>query len=348
MNRDPLLALTPFKDIDLASEFFDSLRGDYQGFDDWFRRKAEERAYVLTTASGALCAFLYLKIEEGPVEDVTPNLPAGRHLKVGTLKIEAHGTRLGERMLKKVFDNAIAWDVDDIYVTVFEKHQGLVALLQRYGFVKIANKGGESVYGRPLWQHCGDVLKDYPQITVRKQKQYLLAIWPEFHTRLFPDSILDTEPLDIVEDVSHSNSIRKIYISFSRDAANLKAGDGIVIYRTSDGKGPAYHRAVATSLCVVEEAREWSSFNTEQEYLTYCSGYSVFTDEELVEFYRTKRSLVVLKFTYNAALKRRLTRKVLLEVVGVRDDRWVVMPLPVEQFQQIASLGGVNERLVVY
>jgi hypothetical protein len=37
--------------------------------------------------------MLYLKAEEGPVEDVVPALPARNWLKVGTLKIVGRGTK---------------------------------------------------------------------------------------------------------------------------------------------------------------------------------------------------------------------------------------------------------------
>lgn len=45
--------------------------------------------------------FLFLKVEDGLVGDVTPPLAPMTRIKVGTFKINAHGTKLGERFVKK-------------------------------------------------------------------------------------------------------------------------------------------------------------------------------------------------------------------------------------------------------
>ena len=49
-----------FGNIQLADPFFDSLRDDYPGFDKWFKKKSEERAYI-TYNDGRVLSFLYLK-----------------------------------------------------------------------------------------------------------------------------------------------------------------------------------------------------------------------------------------------------------------------------------------------
>lgn len=41
-----------------------------------------------------------MKIEEGPVTDILPLIVDKRILKLGTFKVNPHGTRLGERFLK--------------------------------------------------------------------------------------------------------------------------------------------------------------------------------------------------------------------------------------------------------
>jgi len=42
-----------------------------------------------------------------------------------------------------------------------------------------------------------------------------------------------TESPDIVKDVSHTNSIHKIYLTKMQGTEQLKRGDLLVIYRTS-------------------------------------------------------------------------------------------------------------------
>ncbi|CAN7434985.1 hypothetical protein LJR034_002694 [Caballeronia sp. LjRoot34] len=130
-----------FKNIDLADPFFDSLKADYAEFANWFERKAENWAYVFENdESQALDGFLYLKVENGAVDDVDPPLPAANRIKVWTFKINAHGTKLGERFIKKLFDHAIEENAEELYVTAFPKHEGLILLLKKYGFSKVGSR----------------------------------------------------------------------------------------------------------------------------------------------------------------------------------------------------------------
>jgi len=107
------LKRTKFKELDINDPFFDSLKAGYDEFPQWFAKKAEEELYVVTDGK-TLSGMIYLKEEVGSVTDVVPNLPAQKWLKVGTLKIDGKGTKLGERVIKKIFDTAIAADVDGI------------------------------------------------------------------------------------------------------------------------------------------------------------------------------------------------------------------------------------------
>src|SRR3712207_7909254 len=75
----------------------------------------------------------------------SPNRPACNRLKVGTFKIDAHNTKLGERFVKKIMDAALYMKADEIYVTIFAKHHGLIKILQRYGFNEEGKKGEELV-----------------------------------------------------------------------------------------------------------------------------------------------------------------------------------------------------------
>ncbi|WP_342051591.1 MULTISPECIES: N-acetyltransferase [unclassified Cupriavidus] len=350
------LKIKKFAEIDLSDEFFDSLKADYKDFQKWFEGKAGDgaSAYVFYKNKDRADGFLYLKIEDGPVDDIAPPLPAGKHLKVGTLKINAHGTKLGERFVKKIFDHALNEGADDIYVTVFAKHEGLVSLLQRYGFKQHATKttpdGIELVLVRNLEEISGDVLQDFPYIALDEKKYFLLAIYPEYHTRFLPDSILNNESHDIVRDVSHTNSIHKVYISGIARTNKLTTGDVLLIYRTSDKKGPAYYRSVATSIGIVEEVRPIKSFASEREFLEYARPYSIFSDKELKEYFANKPKHYIIRFTYNAALTRRVTRGRLIEQVGLpsaRGVRWDFISLTQDQIRLIANIGEVNENIIV-
>lgn len=347
-----VMRLTQFKDVDLADPFFDSLKAGYLEFPAWFAKKAEEPVYVSEGAGGVLQGFLYLKKESGAVTDVNPPLPPAERLKVGTLKIVAHGSKLGERFIKKIFDNAIEKDVEEIYVTVFEEHAGLIRLLRRYGFnehsTKTTPNGVELVFVRSLIKATGDIRRDYPLIHTKGRKKYLLAIYPQYHTRLFPDSILDNENPSIVEDLSHTNSIHKVYITFTQ-VGKLNPGDLLVIYRCTDGKAPAKYRSVVTSVCVVEEVRPRKDFATVGDFIKYAKPHSVFEREELEQdWWNSGKRFHVIRMMYNAAFGKRTTRGKILDELGKSPLTYInFLPLTDAEFDRLIDMGRVNESLVV-
>ncbi len=346
------MRLTRFKDVNLEDPFFDTLKSGYEEFPIWFKKKAKEPVYVSEGAGGVLQGFLYLKKESGEVLDVEPPLPAAERLKVGTLKIVAHGSKLCERFIKKIFDNAISKDVTEIYVTVFEEHAGLIRLLRRYGFSEHATKttpnGEELVFVRSLINPTGDIRRDYPLIHVKGHKKYLLAIYPEYHTRLFPDSILDNENPDIVEDLSHTNSIHKVYLTFTH-VGKLKHGDILVMYRCTDYKAPAKYRSVVTSVCVVEEVKSRADFANLSDFIKYARPHSVFSREELEgDWWLAGKPFYVIRMMYNAAFGKRTTRGHLLDELGKNPRSYInFVPLTDAEFDRVIEMGMVHESLIV-
>ena len=341
-----------FSNINLDDPFFDSLKSDYMEFPDWFKKKAEknEYAYVLYKYYNRIDGFLYLK-QENEILDIVPPIYNCNILKVGTFKFNPQGTLRGQRFIKKILDIAIVNHFELIYLTIFEKHDYLIKLFQKYGFYYAGTKqtmnGTEYVYMRDMRHVVGDIILDYPYIYPNTNK-YLLAIRPEYHTRLFPESILFNESPNIIQDVSHSNSIHKIYISAADDARKLKPGDILIIYRTGDGQGPAYYRAVVSSICVVEEVCHISEFLTEESYIQYCSRFSVFNDRELSQFYKEKRYPYIIRFTYNLALSKRINRKQLLDSGVIGDQTRIVLErISNEQFISILRLSQANESFII-
>jgi hypothetical protein len=301
--------------------------------------------------SGMLQALLYLKEERGEVTNTIPPLPNDHYLKVGTFKINAHGSKLGERFIKKIFDHALEKKVNKIYVTVFSTHTPLIFVLEKFGFVKHATKttdnGTEVVLLKDLQEASGDVLKDYPLIKTDKN-QYLLAIYPGYHTRLFPDSILNNEDSRIVDDISHTNSIEKIYICKMARVSSLHYGDSLVIYRTTDRNGQAKFRSVATSICVVEEIRQKSDFHDLSDFLKYYSSRSIFSTDELTKMYSGWKKIFAIKLTYNIALNRRIIRQSLINDVGLPEKSyWGIMQLTAHQLKDIARRGGIDDSLII-
>lgn len=346
------ITFVPFAQVNLGDPFFDSLKADYAEFAAWFQKKADHMAYVSTNEQGSLDGFLYLKTEDEEHLDIVPPLAAMHRLKVGTFKIVAHGTKLGDRFVKKLFDRAMADHVEEVYVTIFDKHAGLIKLLTRYGFKKWGTKatpnGTELVLVRSMHWDGHSLHENYPLVKRSAGNKYLLALYPQWHTRLLPDSKLIGEGPDVVNDISHTNSIQKIYLAGRSGAQNLKHGDAVVIYRTSDNQGPAYYRSVATSVCVVDKVELITEYATEESFLSYSMPFSVFTEDELKHLYKTKQYPVIITFTYNISFPKRITRKVLIEEVGLdANARWTCLQITEDQFLSILAKGQVDENFVV-
>lgn len=339
--------LKNFNDINLNDTFFDSLKNDYAEFPTWFRGKcnSNDSAYI-QLVDNRLQGFLYLKKEIGPIKDVEPSIVCDNAIKIGTFKVAPHGTRLGERFIKKSLDFAINNNISIVYVTIFSHHEYLLNMFLKFGFYIHGSKktpnGIENVLVKNLSIVSNDILKDYPLINCNS-KAYLLAIKPEYHTKLFPESKLVNENFDIIKDVSHTNSITKIYIAKMYDLKRVRINDNLVIYRTSDQLGPARYRSVATTICTVEDIRTLHSFSSFEDLKKYCKNYSIFTDEEIENYYNSRQTFYAIKMTYNVSLSKRIIQGDLIDKVSLNPSYWGFAPLSYEQFNDILSLGSVNE-----
>ncbi|MFT4203061.1 MAG: PIN domain-containing protein [Chitinophagaceae bacterium] len=304
-----------FAQVDLQNAFFDSFREDYNGFDKWFNKKADETAYICYS-NNELSAFLYVKVEDENENyaDITPNFSRKKRLKIGTFKVTSNGFRIGERFLKIIFDNALQYRISEIYVTIFDKRpeqQRLIALLEEWGFYYFGNKttptGEEKVYVKDFDRNQlinSELPKKSFPFSSKLSKVYIVPIYPAYHTELFPDSILRTESSkDFIENEPHRNALSKVYISRSL-YKDLKTGDLIVFYRTGES-GNAIHTGVATTIGIVESVID--NIPNEEAFVKLCRKRSVFTDDELKKHwnYRKTSKPFIVNFLYTHSLKKR-------------------------------------------
>lgn len=297
--------LVKFEDVDLNDTFFDSLREDYEGqkFDQWFKKKGKETAYVFEDKDG-LKGFLYLKIELPSEPDylkITPVLSSKKRLKIGTFKIDSSGFRLGERFLKIIFDNASKNNVDEIYVTLFENKRDdvirLKSLLEQWGFVKhgYKNANHELVLVKSMKEYKDELSPklNYPLVTANANI-YILPIKAEYHTDLFPDKILKNEDMHLYEEnLAHRYAIEKIYLT---GAFNIEAkpGDLILVYRMSD-KWYKNYSSVITGLAIVQEIVATKDV---EECISLCKNRSIFNEPNIRALYRRCPTVVkILDFT---------------------------------------------------
>jgi len=310
---------TDFAQVNLQCPFFDSFREDYVGFDRWFNKKADEIAYVCYS-NNILAAFLYIKVEDENENyaDIEPNFKRKKRLKIGTFKVTSNGFKIGERFLKIIFDNALQYHVSEIYVTIFDKRSEqirLIALLEEWGFcfhgLKSTQTGNERVYVKNFQKDQEINLlqpkKTFPFIS-KENKVYIVPIYPEYHTELFPDSILRTEsPMDFTENEPHRNALSKVYISRSYERS-LQSGDIIVFYRTG-----GIRKGVATTYGIVESVID--NIPDEATFIRYCRKRSVFNDQQLKEHWNYSKSNkpFIVNFIYAHSFRKRPNLKWLNE-----------------------------------
>lgn len=315
-----------FGDLRLSDDFFTSFKEDYPDYEKWFNKKAEEPAYICVSEDKPI-ALLYLKVEghNEDYRDINPPFTPKRRLKIGSFKVTLNGFRLGERFLKIVFDNALLFKVDEVYVTIFDKRieqQRLINLLGEYGFCyhgfKTGPGGQELVYTRSCERSASrsNPKQTYPFFSM-SGRFFIVPINADYHTELFPDSILHTEsPMHFVENQPHRNAISKVYISRSIER-NLDSGDVILFYRFGDQ--PAYYRSVITTIGVAENVVD--NIQTEEEFIRLCMKRSVFSDAELSQRWHSNRRdrPFIVDFLYVYSLPRRITRQKLIEMGVVSD-----------------------------
>jgi hypothetical protein len=290
--------------------------------------------------------MLYLKDEDGTDEDTTPRLTLKR-LKIGTFKVNfEHHTQLGKRLFAIALRRFAEGDYAYIYVTMFKAPNTvtLQKMLRQYGFSRGGTKGREIFMAkrRPHDSET-DPSSLFPFVRTRSGTDYVLAILPKYHAKMFGEVDLRTEIRMPVLDEAPTNSIEKVYLSAAHNAPRLQKGDHIVTYRMTDNLGPAQYRSLVSAVCTLTEVRNISTFGTEQEFLDHLKGRSVFTDEELHRFWITKRYPWILSFLFNFPLKTYPTRGKLLEEKLIPSGQLVCEPLSKTAFRRIIELGGVAD-----
>jgi hypothetical protein len=345
-----------FGNVNLDDPFFDSFRRDYVDFNRWFNRKADETVYVSKTESGEVIAFLYVKLEEPlePYSDIEPRFWPCRRLKIGTFKVAMNGYKLGERFLKIIFDNAIVQNVEEIYVTIFNRdaeQERLIGLLTDWGFrrhgIKRSSSGEELVLVRDFRPRV-DVhtpATTFPYMS-RRQRKFIVAIYPSYHTELLTDSILRTEaPEDFEDNRANRNALRKVYISRSI-RSDMASGDIIVFYRTASG-GAAYYTSVATTLGVVESVIK--DIRSEADFIALCRKRSVFSDDKLREHwnYRPQNRPFVVNFLFTHSFPRRPNLKALKENNIIQEAPRGFDEISDEAFWRLIEISNANKSLII-
>jgi hypothetical protein len=348
-----------FGDIDLNNQFFDSLKRDYPEFPAWFAKKADagERAFVVVE-DGRIDAFVYLKDESDEEVELTDaeNLPKEPRLKIGTLKVSdgVRGTRLGEGAIGMALWQWRDRDLDQVYVTVFEKHDVLVGMLERFGFRRAGtNARGELVMVKDRrGLDYSDGFASFPFVQPHFDEAYMLPINDVYHDRLFPYSELAGQ-LATSSLIAAGNGVSKVYLANPGGDFAISPGNPIVVYRIFTGDGPKTFKSAATSFCLVTGVRQFRqngrNVGSVDELLAFVRNRSVFDEDEIRGWYRDCRNLTVVEMLYLGyfGAGNNVTHRTL-------DDAGLFPTYPYgiryspEQFRQVLRLGRFDDdRLAV-
>jgi L-amino acid N-acyltransferase YncA len=239
----PAVRVIKTHELNENDPIFESFRNDYMGFDEWLRKcKREERPTWVVDGDGGLAAVCIAKPERTGSHGMS-----GKILKVCSFKVaESHvGARFGELLLKTIFiyahENAFDWT----YVTVFEKHEWLLALLRDFGFNQSANRTslGELVMTKPARPTVPTTEMAALDYAVRFgpcrwswdcSNVWIVPIQPRFEQILFPER--QEQAAMFSGSQPAGNAIRKAYLCHAQ-LRTLQPGDLLAFYRSTDSQG---------------------------------------------------------------------------------------------------------------
>lgn len=305
----PLHSLTP----ELAGAFFDSLRDGYDGFEDWFRRKAREntKAWVYRDETDVLGAICVYDVQSNEVVTNEGKRLDGRALKLCTFKVgqSVRGRKIGELFLKAAFRYATENACEHIFIHAdVDKHAYLVNLLVDFGFEDVGLYGTDRVFvkqhpvnapdsaGLPALEY---VRRYYPHYRDGHQVQkFLVPIQQEFHRILFPDYQALQSQL-FAPRGSVGNAIKLAYLCHSA-SKQIRPGDVLLFYRSEDEQA-------VTSLGVVDQFAVLSDAASIAALVSRRTVYSINEIEDMA----TRPTKVILfrlvkHFPAPASLKRLL------------------------------------------
>lgn len=281
--------------IDIADDFFDSLRDGYSGFNKWWADKciAERRPCWVVYDNENLAGLIVRKNEDASLTDAATK--ASKILKICTFKVrpEKRGVKLGELLLKQVLWFAQSNGYDLAYLTAYKEQSALISLLEYYGFECAGTKSdGELIYERKFSteklkrngiENFEASRRNYPRFVADDTvRGFGIPIKESYHDTLYPDLWSPKQP-DLFSDASRSanphrpgNTIRKVYLC--RASSKLgPPGSILFFYKSSSREEPSQ---AVTAIGILEEVTRACST---KELMVKTGGRSVYSEKELAD-----------------------------------------------------------------
>ena len=323
---------------------FESLRGDYDGFDLWWRKKCVKpmRKCWVVMDNGCIAGLLVRKDEKPGETDAS--LPGKKILKICTFKVrsESRGVKLGELLLKQVLWYAQTNRHDVVYLTTFPAQKTLISLLEYYGFEHTHNNVlGEMVYEKVLSRsrlHPVPTVslfelarRNYPRFaTGDGVAAYAIPIQEDFHEILFPELVSLKPQMNLFGDPSAQrpgNTIRKVYLC--RAPALITQPGALLFFYKSKSDGPP-----SQAITTVGVFEDMAFARSTEELRRLAGGRSVYSDVQLRMMNATQhRPVKVINFLLAAHIEPPMQLEILRKhnVFAERPPQSIKSLVPAQQ-----------------
>jgi GNAT superfamily N-acetyltransferase len=237
----PAVKSLPAYDLKIGDTIWDSFRVDYPGFNGWLEMCQHEhrQCWVIEAADSSYAAIAIVKTEWAGKAGETP-----RKLKICSFKVSSShtGRKLGELLLKSIFQYVLVNNHDEAYITVYPKQIGLIELLIDFGFAHSGEKpDGELILLKPFrWTEDERTRVDALGFHIRygpsavdadRADVFVVPITPRYHRMLFPDT---QNQLSLFPgEQAFGNSIKKAYLCHS-GVRKVAPGSILLFYRSED------------------------------------------------------------------------------------------------------------------
>ena len=282
-------------ELDERDPIFESLRSDYPDFDTWLRKcKREQRqAWIAKLPGRSSMAGLCIVNRE----DMQWNDSENPTLKLCTFKIadDAIGLKLGELLLRTVFDFARSNSFSTLFVETHPKHGALLHLFHQFGFELMGHKGNDDETRQLILRKrltTKAVSLSLPALEFNRLfgpfavkwdgvKVYVVPIEPRFHAALFPE--MEPQGSLFAGTQSYGNTLRKAYICRAQ-VRSIRPGDVLLFYRSGD-------QQCVTTVGVVEGTK---FTKVVEEMRGFVGNRTVFSDDDLASICRGDGGLGIL------------------------------------------------------
>ena len=340
------LRTVKFGSLSFNDPFFKTFIQEYAPYYyEWFKKKALDDVFVAQDVHGGIKALLKLKIEDvnEDYSDITPVFKPAKRLKICSLKADYTANKLGQRMIKIVFEEALKNAVDEIYITVFNnspQRKRLIGMIQGWGFKYTAVKGEkELVFVRPMKKGLTDTPSTcYPYQDIHANS-FIISLRKEYASLLLP-SIESRNHVDDLEP--YKSAIRKVLI-IGEAHENMKKGTVLLFFQKSKNKE---ERGIIAA-GIVENT--YCNFSNEQDFYTRCRKRSFLSNESLNKYwiiYNKKPFVIDFLFTYS--FNENLISEERIKDVGINNfsDKQICQ-LSSAQFMELIKGSEYEKNIVV-